>query len=130
MRRMSLRKFGRIVSEVVESLPPQIKQYLDNVVVDVEEEPSEELLREQGFTDEEIEAGETLLGIFIPMDISRPDEVNFLQEPHRIVVFKRPHEEEFPDPAELREEIRKTVIHEIGHHFGWNERDMEEHGLE
>jgi predicted Zn-dependent protease with MMP-like domain len=130
MRRMSLRKFGRIVSEVVEALPPEIKQYLDNVVVDVEEEPTEDDLRDAGFTDEEIEAGDTLYGLFIPMPMHAPDEVNFLSEPHRILVFKNPLEEDFPDPTELREEIRKTVIHEIGHHFGWNERDMEEHGLE
>ena len=50
--------------------------------------------------------------------------------PHRILIFKRPLEEDFPDPRELRKEIRKTVIHELGHHFGLNERDLEKLGLE
>jgi predicted Zn-dependent protease with MMP-like domain len=130
MKRMSLRKFGTIVQRVVAALPPEIKQYLDNVVIDVAEAPSDDDLREAGYTDEEIEAGEMPYGWFIPMPLAQPDEVNFLDEPHRILIYKYPLEEDFPDPAELRDEIRKTVIHEIGHHFGWNERDMEQHGLE
>lgn len=125
-----MRKFGKVVAEVVEALPAEIKQYLDNVVIDVEEEPSEDDLRDAGFTDEEIAAGDTIYGLFIPMPLHAPDEVNFLEEPHRILIFRNPLDEDFPDPAELREEIRTTVIHEIGHHFGWNERDMEQYGLE
>jgi predicted Zn-dependent protease with MMP-like domain len=49
-----------------------------------------------------------------------------LDNPDRIIVFKNPLEDEFPDPRELRIEIRKTVIHEIAHHFGWSDRDLEQ----
>ena len=44
---------------------------------------------------------------------------------HRLVIFKRPLEEEFPDPRQLQIEIRKTVIHELAHHFGYTDRDLE-----
>jgi predicted Zn-dependent protease with MMP-like domain len=44
---------------------------------------------------------------------------------HRLVIFKRPLEEEFPDRAQLLIEIRKTVIHELAHHFHWTDRDLE-----
>ena len=44
---------------------------------------------------------------------------------HRLVIFKRPLEEEFPDRQELLREIRKTVIHELAHHFGYSDRDLE-----
>jgi predicted Zn-dependent protease with MMP-like domain len=44
---------------------------------------------------------------------------------HRLVIFKRPLEEEFPDRRQLMIEIRKTVIHELAHHFGWTDRDLE-----
>ena len=40
-------------------------------------------------------------------------------------IFRNPHEEEFPDPKRLRTEIRKIVIHELAHHFGWTDRDLE-----
>lgn len=52
------------------------------------------------------------------------------ERPNRILIFQRPLVEDFPDPDELRKEIRKTVIHELGHHFGLNEHDLEKLGLE
>jgi predicted Zn-dependent protease with MMP-like domain len=125
MKRMSLRKFGAIVRGVLDTLPEEIARHLGNVVVDVEEEPDEETLRHMGFTEEEIEAGETLYGLFVPMAIAFPEDGDFLDHPHRILIYKRPLEEGFPDPRQLRIEIRKTVIHELAHHFGWTDRDLE-----
>jgi predicted Zn-dependent protease with MMP-like domain len=122
---MSLKKFGRIVTEVMRTLPPQIAEHLDNVVVDVQEEPSEKTLREMGYTEEEIAEGESLYGLFVPMSVGQPDDVDFLDNPHRILIFKRPLEEDFPDPRQLRIEIRKTVIHELAHHFCWTDKDLE-----
>jgi predicted Zn-dependent protease with MMP-like domain len=122
---MSLKLFGRIVAEVMETLPPAIAEHLDNVVVDVEEQPSEQTLREMDFTDEEISAGDSLYGLFVPMPIRQMDDVDFLDNPHRILIFKRPLEDDFPNRLRLRIEIRKTVIHELAHHFGWTDKDLE-----
>ena len=122
---MSLKKFGRIVAQVMQTLPPAIAEHLDNVVVDVEEEPSEKLLREMGYTEEEIAEGESLYGLFVPMSVGQPDDVDFLDNPHRILIFKRPLEDDFPEPRHLRIEIRKTVIHELAHHFCWTDKDLE-----
>jgi predicted Zn-dependent protease with MMP-like domain len=123
MIRMSMKKFASIVRKVVENLPDEIKQYLENVVIDVEEEPSAEFLRAAGFTEEEIAEGDSLYGYFMPMDgVAAAD---LLENPNRIIIFKNPLEEDFSDPQELRIEIRKTVIHEIAHHFGWSDRDLE-----
>jgi predicted Zn-dependent protease with MMP-like domain len=123
MNRMSMKKFGSIVRKVVENLPDEIKHYLENVVIDVEEEPTVEFLQVAGFTEEEIAAGDTLYGYFMPLE--GLTAVEMLDNPNRIIVFKNPLEEDFPDPHELRIEIRKTVIHEIAHHFGWSDRDLE-----
>ena len=125
MKPMTLEQFGEIVGGVMETLPLEIVEHLDNVVVDVEEAPSRRLLREMGFTEEEIEAGDSLYGLFVPMQIGMPDEVDLLDHPHRILIFKNTLEEDFPDPKQLRIEIRKTVIHELAHHFGWTDRDLE-----
>jgi predicted Zn-dependent protease with MMP-like domain len=125
MKPMSLNKFGRIVAEVMQTLPPAILEHLDNVVVDVADEPSEKLLREMDFTAEEIAEGESLYGLFVPMPLAQPDTIDFLDQPHRILIFKRPLEEDFPDPRRLRIEIRKTVVHEVAHHFGWSDADLE-----
>jgi predicted Zn-dependent protease with MMP-like domain len=127
MKRMSLAKFGRIVRGVLETLPEEIARHLDNVVVDVEDEPDEETLRQAGFTDEEIEEGESLYGLFVGMPRPRgmDDDVDFVDQSSRILIYKRPLEEDFPDPRRLRIEIRKTVVHELAHHFGWEDKDLE-----
>ena len=124
MKRMPMRKFADVVRRVIDTLPEAIKEHLDNVVIDVEERASPEFLRRAGFTDEEIDDGETVYGYFLPLeDVSAPD---MLENPNRILIFRNPLEEDFPNPRELRTEIRKTVVHEIAHHFGWSDRDLED----
>jgi predicted Zn-dependent protease with MMP-like domain len=117
---MSRGQFDAIVRNAVDSLPEEAKKYLTNIVVDVEEEPDDETLLELGFTEEEIAEGETLFGLFAPMPGFHGD----IYDPRRIIVYKQPLEENFSDPEELTEEIRKTVLHELHHHFGYSERDI------
>jgi predicted Zn-dependent protease with MMP-like domain len=112
----------------METLPEEFRPYLDNVVVDVEEEPDEATLRRAGFTEEEIAEGETLFGLFDPLQLPTlfsGDAIEVGDMLHRLVIFKRPLEDEFPDHRQLLVEIRKTVIHELAHHFGWTDRDLE-----
>jgi predicted Zn-dependent protease with MMP-like domain len=128
MRRMSMRKFGQLVAGVMETLPEELKQHLDNVVVDVEEEPDRETLLRAGLTEEEIAEGESLLGLFDPLELPSAfsgDAIDTNDMPHRLVIFKRPLEEEFPDRREFLDQVRKTVIHELAHHFGYTDRDLE-----
>jgi predicted Zn-dependent protease with MMP-like domain len=128
MRRMTLKQFGRIVACVMETLPAPIQEHLDNVVVDVEEEPNRRTLQRAGFTEEEIAEGESLLGWFDPLELPTNwsgDAVDVGDMLHRLVIYKRPLEEEFPDRKQLLIEIRKTVIHELAHHFGWTDADLE-----
>jgi len=128
MKRMTLRRFGRIVTRVMETLPEEFRDHLDNVVVDVEDEPDERTLRRAGFTDEEIAAGESLFGLFDPLELPTfysADAIHTEAMLHRWVIFKGPLEEEFPDRKQPMIEIRKTVIHELAHHFGFTDRDLE-----
>jgi predicted Zn-dependent protease with MMP-like domain len=128
MKHMPLRRFGRIVARVMETLPAEFQAYLDNVVVDVRDEPDEELLRSMDFTEEEIAAGESLYGLFVPLDAGGAwagEVVDANDLPHQLLIFKRPLEEDFPDRKRLLIEIRKTVIHELAHHFGLTDRDLE-----
>jgi predicted Zn-dependent protease with MMP-like domain len=126
---MSLRKFGRIVAEVMDTLPAVFRPFVRNLVVDVEDEPDLQTLRDQSFTDDETDEGASLYGMFCPFPLAGDVEFGGVDEHdqplHRIIVFKNALEEDFPDPRELRREIRKTVIHELAHHFGYTERDLE-----
>ena len=125
MRRISLSKFVRIVREAVDSLPPEIAAYMGNVSIDVLDEPTDEQLRDAGFTDDEIADGETLYGLFVPVEGVGTSDMDMLDTPNRIFVFKHPLEDDFDDPRELRIEIWKTVVHEIAHHFGFSEADLD-----
>src|SRR5258708_5182959 len=115
MKRMPRREFEEIVTSAVQSLPDAAKKQLHNIVVDIEDEPDEETLRDVGFTEEEIAEGDTLFGLFQIM----PGFSRDIDDPHRITIYKRPLEETFPDREELIDEIRKTVLHELHHHFGY-----------
>lgn len=128
MKRLSLKQFGRIVARVMETLPEEFRQYLDNIVVDVQMEPTERMLRGLGMNEEEIAEGESLYGLFVPMDVPTTwggDAAGVPEWPHQIIIFQRPLEEDFPERRQLMIEIRKTVIHELAHHFGYTDRDLE-----
>lgn len=126
---MTRQTFDRVVASVMEALPPEFAPYLENLVVDVEEVANEHTLREAGLSDAEIADGETVYGLFVPF----PDQPyeglggvdGFEQPMHKIIVYRRPLMEDFPDPEELKLEVRKTVVHELAHHFGFDERDLE-----
>jgi len=126
---MTRREFDRVVAGVMETLPTEFAPYLENLVVDVEDEADERTLREAGLTDAEIAEGETVYGLFVPF----PDQPyeglggvdGFEQPMHKIIVYRRPLMQDFPDLDELRLEVRKTVIHELAHHFGFDERDLQ-----
>lgn len=123
-----MKEFGQLVARVMETLPEEFQPYLDNVVVEVAREPDRDLLLRSGLTEAEIEDGETLLGLFDPLELPSnwsSDAVDTHDMLHRLWIFRDPHEDEFPDPRQMRIEVRKTVIHELAHHFGYTDRDLE-----
>jgi predicted Zn-dependent protease with MMP-like domain len=125
---MTRREFEKLVARVMETLPADFAPFLDNVVVEVADEPDLELLRRAGLTDEEIDDGESLFGLFDPLELSSPwgsDAIDTQDMMHRLWIFRLPHIEEFTDRKRLRTEVRKTVIHELAHHFGYTDRDLE-----
>jgi 1-acyl-sn-glycerol-3-phosphate acyltransferase/predicted Zn-dependent protease with MMP-like domain len=124
MSRMSLRKFGGIVRRAIEGLPAKLHRHLENVVVDVELEPDRKALRDV-YTEDEIADGAGMYGLFSPLPMIAAEGMDFDEPPHRLVIYKRPLEDDFPDPKELVTEIRKTVVHELSHHFGYTDADLE-----
>lgn len=123
MAKLTMGEFRREVRRVLAGLPAEIRQHLANVVVDVAEEADEELLCQAGFSEEEIAAGANLLGFFEPFPLAT-EGLELADQPCRLWIFKAPHEEAFPDREQCLVEIRKTVIHELAHHFGWTDADL------
>jgi predicted Zn-dependent protease with MMP-like domain len=102
------------VRAALDELPPHLAEALRNVAVVVEDKNPED--------------GD-LLGLYhgVPLP-ERGDVAGSL--PDKISIYRIPLEEAFPDPEELREEIRITVLHELAHYFGLDEDRIAELGYD
>jgi predicted Zn-dependent protease with MMP-like domain len=112
------------VSRVVDRLPRRFREQLRNVEFVVEERPSTELLRSEGL-DPRVD---TLYGIYQGVPLPERSSLDPPLLPDKITIFAEPLLQDFPDPDELREEIRITVLHEIAHYFGMDEEEVEDLG--
>jgi predicted Zn-dependent protease with MMP-like domain len=108
----------------LDSLPAQFRRRLHNVVVTVEKRPRPDQLREMGLDPRE----DTLYGLYEGIPLSERSTFDPPALPDKITIFAEPLLQDFPDPAELREQVRITVLHEIAHFFGMDEDDIEDLG--
>jgi predicted Zn-dependent protease with MMP-like domain len=121
---MNRATFEELVREAVDDLPEEFAQHLENVVLVVEDEPSPSLLRSLGLNPQR----DTLYGLYqgVPLDERDSADGNLL--PDTISIYYRPLRRACRTPAALRHEIRATVIHEIAHHFGMDDVEIEDLG--
>lgn len=121
--RLSDEAFEELVVEVLDDLPEEILKMLDNVDVVIEDHPTRAQLEEAGIDD-----GGTLYGLYEGVPLTARDSSYFLVAPDKITIFKRPIEESCRSHAEIAEQVRITVIHEVAHHFGIGEDRLAELG--
>jgi predicted Zn-dependent protease with MMP-like domain len=107
-------RFDDVVRSALDELPPELATGLRNVAVVVEDENAED---------------PDLYGLFegVPLTEGGPGPGDL---PNRIAIYRLPLEADFPDEAQLRDEIRITVLHELVHYFGLDEGRLEELGYE
>jgi predicted Zn-dependent protease with MMP-like domain len=96
-------RFEEHVRRALDELPPHLAKALENIAVVVEDEDPDD---------------PDLFGLW--------ESHEYL--PDKITIFRKPLAESFPDPRELEEEIRITVLHELAHYFGIDEDRLDELG--
>jgi predicted Zn-dependent protease with MMP-like domain len=123
---MRRREFERLVLKALEAIPERFQAHLADVAVIVEDWPSDELLEQMGMDPKE----ETLFGFY--EGTPAPDYFKYggsfdsgMTLPDRIFIYQGPIEGVCTSRAEIVEEVRKTVMHEVGHFFGLSEEEVE-----
>jgi predicted Zn-dependent protease with MMP-like domain len=106
--------FDDHVRAALDELPPDLASALTNVGVIVEDENSDD---------------PDLYGLYHGIPLPERGDMAGLP-PDTISIYRLPLEESFPDPEELRDEIRITVLHELAHYFGLDEERLAELGYE
>ena len=123
-RRRSPDRFERLVEVALDGIPDPFRAALAEVAVVIEDDVTDEQLQISG-----LDPADGLYGLYegTPRTAWGADMVAF---PNKISLFRIPLEEDFPDPDELAQEVRLTVIHELAHHLGIDDDRLEELGVE
>ncbi len=112
-------EFEELVTEAISTLPEKFRERMENIVVVVESLPSQELLREM-----KIKSPYGLLGLYRGVPYTRRGIWYRNVMPDKIIIFKKPIEIRCKNKEEIKESVRRVVIHEIGHYFGLNEAEL------
>ena len=109
--------FERLVAQALDGLPKRFAERLRNIAVIVEARPSREIAAE---------LGGDILGLYQGVSELEQSPMAAYELPEIVVIYQQNIEAICRSDAEIVEEVRKTVVHEIGHHFGLSDAEMEE----
>jgi predicted Zn-dependent protease with MMP-like domain len=121
MIRISDTEFDRAAEAALAGIPAEFARYLENVLIEVRPRPDKKLMADEDVPDD-------ALGVYLglPLEEQGPDALHPL--PDRILIFRDNLCEMCESREELIDEIRITILHEVGHHFGLDEDRLEELG--
>lgn len=115
LKRSRRLRFEKLVDRILFQLDPAVRQALDNLSVVVEESPPDR--------------SSDQFGVYDGVPKSERGSGYTFAVPDRIVIFWEPLYTAFPDRKDLEEQLRITLLHEIGHHLGLDEEQLDEFGL-
>jgi predicted Zn-dependent protease with MMP-like domain len=118
------RPFEQLVERALAGIPMPFAAALDEVAIVIEEAPTPEQLRANGLPPDE-----WLYGLY--EGVPRIEwGADWAALPNKISLFRFPLEADFPDPEDLEDEVRITVIHELAHHLGIDDDRLHELGVD
>ena len=121
--RLPRREFERLVSTAIEGLPEDFLGKLENVQIVVEDSPTPEDLDHR-----RLPPGHLLLGLYRGVPLTNRSVFSPFAYPDQITIFQRSVERIARTPQAVVEEVRRTVLHEIAHHFGISDERLRELG--
>ena len=118
MSELSVRDFERIVGEALDSLPKRFADMVKNLAISIEDEPTDEDLLDLDEDQEE------LLGIYRGVPLTDRTYGNDPLLPDEIAIFRGPISRVARSREEAIDEVRDTIVHELGHYFGLEDEDL------
>ena len=118
---MTRQEFEQYLKEAIATIPPRFRDAVRNLAIVVEDEPSDEVLREM-----EIEPPDTLFGLYQGTPLTERGWGYGNTLPDRITLYQGPIEDASENEDDLIVCIGETLIHELGHYFGLSEEEIEE----
>ena len=106
-------EFERLVGEALDAIPPELGRLMSNVAVLVEDEPP---------------PGEDLLGLYEGVPLTERDGWYSGVLPDTITIFRMPILRICETESDVVDEVRTTVVHEVAHHFGIDDEELDELG--
>src|SRR6266436_3579417 len=116
---MERERFVRLVEQVLDSLPARFRERIHNLAVLVEDRPPKNVVQRDG-------RRELVLGIFQGVPTTQKSVFDLSHGPNRIVLYQKNIEAVCSSDAEIRHEVRQTVLHELGHYFGMDEEQLKD----
>ena len=119
---MDQKKFEQLIGRSIQRLPRKFLDALQNITIEVEAEPPDDVLEDMGIEDD------GLYGLYqgTPLTEREWNYGNVL--PDRIVIYQGPIERDAANDGEIEEIVLDTVVHEIGHYFGFDDETL--YGIE
>ena len=109
---------------MLDELPEEFREQMHNIEIVVQKRPSKSQLAEIDLKSQD----EVLYGLYEGVPLPDRSAFDPPSLPDKITLFSEPLLSDFPDAGELREQIRLTMIHEIGHYFGMEDAEIEKLG--
>jgi len=123
-RKFSGEDFDALVAQAIDSLPPALLARIRNVAIVVENAPSPAQLQRN-----HVPPGDTLLGLYEGIPLTQRTSHYGNVVPDKITLFQAPIEATAEyDPDRIREQVKRTVVHELAHYFGIDDDRLEELG--
>jgi len=115
---MNRKTFEQLVERSLKRLPKKFLDAMENIAIEVEDEPPQDVLDDMG-----IEDG-ALYGLYqgVPLTEREWNFGNVL--PDRITIYQGPIERDTRNDEEIEEVVLDTVVHEIGHYFGFDDETL------
>ncbi len=114
---MERERFVDLVEEVLDALPEQFRERIQNLAVMVEDRPAENIAQSRKGL---------VLGVYQGVPATQKSVFDMSYGPDRIVIYQKNIEAVCSTEAEIRHEVRQTVLHELGHYFGMDEEQLKD----